>query len=381
MYKTVLFVTKTPNYILDIKFAGANDFARVHKWRLRYAIASKLSLNTLRKCWKPDGIITDSTSLTAPDIPCVLLDGNATSSNYHHPRVDIDLAESAKLAGAEFLRLGLTDVAWLPPSSEHPWSDKRRDFFLSFARAHGMTASAFKKHSRNECESISYLNRLSEWAKSLPRPCGIFAANDKTAGLFLTICSINRIRVPHDFAVIGVDDLPLFCDSTTPTLTSITPAFRESGFAAAEMLNELFQGKRPTDRILGSCGISRRESTRRIYGKQTDIQIARDLIRREACNGLKPREVFAVMNGSTRNAQIRFRSEVGRSVREEIERIRLEKARRLLRTTNKTISEISGLCGYETDSFLCDAFKQMHGCTMGAWRRSHNRGTLTTDIA
>lgn len=374
MTKKVLFVAQSGDYIIDVKYAGVHDFARTRGWRLYRATNSEeLQSGNLIDCWKPDGIITDTTSLATCDLPCVLIDSNAAADDHTHPRVDVDLAESARLAGAEFLRLGLTDVAWLPPPDEHPWSDKRRNSFLDFANAHGMTVSSFPKRSRDERWSLSYVKRLSAWAKSLPRPCGVFAANDRTAELFLSACSICRIKAPNDIAVIGVDDLPLFCNAMTPTLTSITPAFRESGYAAAEMLEQFFKGKRPADRILGSSGISRRESTRRIYGKMTDIRVARDLIRREACNGLKPREVFAVMNGCIRNAQIRFRAEVGRSVREEIERIRMEKARRLLRTTDKTISEIAALCGYATDSFLCDAFKQTHGCTMGAWRTAHGK--------
>lgn len=373
MRRTILFVFSESNQIIDTKFAGVHDFARQRNWNLRRTTNCQLPLKTLIDCWNPDGIITDSTMFAKPDRPCVLIDGDARPDDFTFPRVDVNLAESAKLAGAEFLRLGLTSVAWLPPAEEHPWSDKRRDSFLSFVRAHGMTVSIFPKRAQAERENLAYLKRLSEWATSLPHPCGVFAANDKVAELFLSVCSMNRIKVPNDLAVIGVDDLPLFCDATTPTLTSITPAFRESGFAAAEMMDELLKGRRPADRTLGSSGISHRESTRRIYGKQTDIRLARDLIRREACSGLKPRDVFAVMNGSVRNAQIRFRAETGKTVRDEIEHIRMEKARRLLRTTDKPISEIAELCGYATDSFLCDAFKRTAGCTMGTWRKAHSR--------
>ena len=378
MARKVLFVSLSSDYILDVKYAGIHDFARLHRWHLHRVYSSRLPFKDLLDCWKPDGIITDSSDFVTTNIPCVLLDGDAAKGSCPCPRVDIDLAESAQLAGNEFLRLGLSDVAWLPPLKEHPWSDKRRDSFLSFAHDNGMTVSVFPKHARTERESLSYIRRLSKWAKSLPHPSGVFAANDKTAGLFLYVCSINHIKVPNDLAVIGVDDLPFFCDAMTPTLTSITPAFRESGFAAAEMIEELFQGRKPADRVLGSSGISHRESTRRIYGNQTDIRLARDLIQREACNGLKPREVFAIMHGSIRNAQIRFRSEVGKTVQEEIERVRLEKAKRLLRTTDKPISEISILCGYSTDSFLCNSFKQRMGCAMGAWRRRHRHAVSTT---
>lgn len=378
MRKTILVIFSVSNLITDTKFAGVHEFARQRRWNLRRATNCRQPLATLIDCWNPDGIITDTVAFTRPDMPCVLIDSDENADDHTHPRVDVDLAESAKMAGAEFVRLGITSVAWLPPLEEHGWSDIRRDHFFSFAKAHGLNLSVFEKRSRQEMESKNYVDRLCDWALHLPRPCGVFAANDKTADLFLSACARCNIKIPEDLAVIGVDDYESLCNATTPTLTSITPPFKESGIAAAEMMDELFKGRRPANRILGSKGLTHRESTRRIYGKQTDIRLARDLIQREACNGLKPREVFAIMHGSIRNAQIRFRSEVGKTVQEEIERVRLEKAKRLLRTTDKSISEISILCGYSTDSFLCNSFKQRMGCAMGAWRRRHRHAVSTT---
>jgi len=373
MKRTVLFVSESSGYIVDLKYAGIHDYACRHGWNTRRIVGQPFDIAELVSCWKPHGLIADQMATMSAGLPTVLLDSDAPAGKPYH-RVDIDLVESARLAGAEFLRLGLRNLAWIPPAEEHPWSFRRREHFESFARERALPMLCFTGKARNGKETPRYLRTLGDWVERLPRPCGVFAANDATAELLLTVCSLRKIKVPQDLAVIGVDDNPIRCEAMTPTLTSITPAFRESGFAAAEMLDALMNGRTDVpNRVMGATGLSRRGTTQRSYGRLTDIQRARNLIRERACNGLKPRDVFAVMNGSVRNAQIRFRAETGKTVRDEIEHIRMEKARRLLRTTDKPISEIAELCGYATDSFLCDAFKRTAGCTMGTWRKAHSR--------
>lgn len=369
--RTVLFISETSGYVIDLKYAGVHDHAKRYGWNLVRLNGRFATAGTFTSFWHPHGVITDKTAFIRPGIPSVLLDGDAPPDMPCH-RIDVNLAESAHLAGAEFLRLGIQNLAWIPPFEEHLWSIRRRNDFEAFAKERGMSVMCFPSATYRRGKYACYIQELGAWAESLPCPCGVFAANDATAEDFLGICAMRGIKVPHDLAVIGVDDNPVQCEATTPTLTSITPPFRESGIAAAEMLATLMSGQKCQNRILGVTGMSRRESTQRNYGRMTDIQRARNLIRERACLGLRPREVFEVMNGSVRNAQIRFRAETGRSVRDEIERIRLGRAQRLLRTTNKSVAEIAALCGYATDSFLCERFRCTMGCTMGEWRKRNS---------
>ena len=77
-----------------------------------------------------------------------------------------------------------------------------------------------------------------------PRPTAVFAANDLMAMGALLALREAGLRVPHDIAVIGFDDIPaarLF----NPPLTTITQFPRELGRRAAEMVFERLSGAGP----------------------------------------------------------------------------------------------------------------------------------------
>ena len=58
-----------------------------------------------------------------------------------------------------------------------------------------------------------------------------------------------------------------------------------------------------------------------------------------------------------------------RSVLEEINAVRLERAFALLRRPNYPISLVAGECGWQTDAYLKRLFKRTTGLTMREWRR------------
>ena len=80
---------------------------------------------------------------------------------------------------------------------------------------------------------------------SLPRPCGIFAANDVIACFVVQSIREKGCRVPEDFGVLGVDDDPVPNAASGLALSSIRPDFREVGRQAARLLDDVLH-KRAT---------------------------------------------------------------------------------------------------------------------------------------
>jgi DNA-binding LacI/PurR family transcriptional regulator len=66
------------------------------------------------------------------------------------------------------------------------------------------------------------------WAADPERPTALFAYNDEFAALMLRALREVGLSVPHDLAVIGVDDTPL-CELVTPRLTTV--ALHTTSFA------------------------------------------------------------------------------------------------------------------------------------------------------
>ena len=65
-----------------------------------------------------------------------------------------------------------------------------------------------------------------------------------------------------------------------------------------------------------------------------------------------------------------FRSKMGMNLREYINQIRIEEARRLRLTTSLSVSEIAGRVGYDNISYFSTVFRKLVGMSPVDWRNS-----------
>jgi AraC-like DNA-binding protein len=94
-------------------------------------------------------------------------------------------------------------------------------------------------------------------------------------------------------------------------------------------------------------------------------------IRENACAGISAGDVAARMPGSRRYSEMEFKRATGRSILEEIQRVRFENVELLLRDRYRVIGVIAGLCGWKSENALRTAFLKRYGCSMRQWRRNH----------
>ena len=102
----------------------------------------------------------------------------------------------------------------------------------------------------------------------------------------------------------------------------------------------------------------RRSSTNRTKRIDREVLAALDLIRREACNGLKARDVLAAFTCTRRMAEIRFRTATGKSPLEAIQEIRRAKAEELLKDPTRDRTAIANLCGYSSANALANFLRR-----------------------
>jgi LacI family transcriptional regulator len=90
---------------------------------------------------------------------------------------------------------------------------------------------------------------------------------------------------------------------------------------------------------------------------------------REANGNLSGVEDLAAAVGVSRaTLERRFRAALGRSPRQEIDRVRLDRARTLVRQTTYPLHQIAELVGYSNSSRLLDAYRRRFNVTPGADR-------------
>ena len=137
--------------------------------------------------------------------------------------------------------------------------------------------------------------------------------------------------------------------------------------------DESFRG--PCQRTFGDLNVVRRMSTQRLLRPDPHVANALNLIRKEACNGITAIRVAATFPCSRRMADIRFRRAVGHSILDEIQSVKLERAKELLMNANQELKSISDFCGFKNPNSLRKFFLKETGKTLSAWRKAVADGT------
>ena len=380
--KTVLYVKGSDRAPSVQKCAGFSRGARAHGWRVQTVTlpaGQDPDLGRLVAFWKADGLVFDSGGfLKSPDlrrvrrIPSVFLTCRAKCGRGRLVTVCEDLRQTAECAACELLALGLRHYAFVHYPQTRYWSEERARHFREILRLNGADCAAFA--SDDGASPLAWSARLQAWLRDLPRPCGVFAANDEVAHLVRGVCAKEGLSIPDDVAVVGVDDDESLCTGVRPYLSSVLADNEQMGFLAAHLLSERFRGAWPAPGVVPPLMVVRRDSTRQRDDSGSRVAKAVALIRDKACERLKARDVLAVLGGSRRTAEMRFREATGRSVLEEIQRVRVARARELLADRSRPLYVVANLCGYASES----AFRKVYRACLGeSPRRRETGGTAS----
>ena len=148
--------------------------------------------------------------------------------------------------------------------------------------------------------------RLSKWLESLPKPTALFCPGDLRAWQVAMLCRAEGIGVPHEVAVLGLDNDLLICGAARPMLSSIDPNTREIGRAAAETLAEMMETGVPAKQIVRQIpplGIVTRASTETVPVEPKWLADAAIYILRNAKRGVNASDVFTAVGTPTASAR------------------------------------------------------------------------------
>ncbi len=379
--KTVLYVKGSERMPSAQKFSGFSRGAQVHGWRVQGLTLPTIRAADLKRLlafWKADGFVMDCGNyptvpiLQTPDRPPSVYLTCSPADDMIGFSVCEDLRATAEYAARELLQLEFKDYAFVHFPRTRYWSTERARHFSAAVRLNGGTCAEFASNDR--ATLLAWNNSLRRWLKTLPRPCGIFAANDEVSNQIRGICISEGFMVPDDIALIGVDNDESICTNTRPQLSSVLSDNEQMGFQAARLLAAQFQdpSTRPTQHAVAPLMIVRRESTRHDTCRDSQVLQAIGFIREEACSGIRARDVLPHLSGSRRTAEMRFREATGHSILEEIQRVRMDRARELLCDTSRPLNVIANLCGYSSES----AFRKVYRACFGASPRQQTRQPL-----
>lgn len=392
-------VVVDPSLSYDREIAkGVAQYAReVGDWRLYVEEEQDRRLPDF-DTWPGQGIIASfdtkrvAQRVMAARLPVVAVGGGggAFDAASGIPYVDTDNERIAILAAEHLLERAIPHFGFygLAPSRVTVWSDARCEAFTH--RLHAAGRSVGTLLARHDSTRWSLLqDELKAWLAAIPKPVGIMACDDVRARHVLEACRSLGLRVPHDVAVIGVDDDEFVCELSDPPLSSVAQAARRVGHEAAQLLDRLmrparfatrkaFAGPVPPRTVVPPVGVVARRSTDTLAVDDPVIAAAIRSIRERAVKGLEIAELVTASKLSRWQLEDRFRRVVGRSIHDDMLHVRLNEARRLITTTDLPLKQIAPRSGFRSVAYMTTLFRR-HFHTTPAALRTLARGRSEQD--
>jgi LacI family transcriptional regulator len=201
--------------------------------------------------------------------------------------------------------------------------------------------------------------------------------SDQVGPTVLEACRRAGVDVPDEVAVIGVDDDEPLCEVADPGLSSVWPDHERVGYEAAALLDRLMHGGRaPAGPIfVPPRGVVTRRSSDVLALDDREAAAAVRVIRERACDpaGLTIDDIAAEVSVSRSVLQRRFKAATGRTLHDEMLRVRLARAKELLSETDLPIATIAERVGFKHQEYMGAVFRRKLDIAPAQYRRSQKR--------
>ena len=358
---------------------GVSKFVHEHpEWVLHLIQSDSPMLAEDIRQWNPDGIISG------------LLDTPSGVAEYRYKRpwvsvlvqpddpdavfVTVDEDGIGRLAADYYLDRRFSNFAFLG-NCEHEFSVQRAEAFEYALKEKGFDCSILlyptKVQGLDKCKQIRIAQRKAKWLNGLPKPVAVFACDDWEAFQFVQFCRQQGVRVPEEVAVMGVGNDELLCNISNPPMSSIRSPEERIGYDAAQLLDEILDGKKVGKKtFLPPGGIVSRQSSDVMQVADPVVAKALAYIQEHIREPIKVVDLLGHVFISRTLMERKFRTELGRTPLVEIRRQRVLRARQLLADTNLSVAEIAEACGFSSDIRLSTVFKELTGQSPSAFRKA-----------
>jgi len=290
------------------------------------------------------------------------------------PFIGSDNEAIAQMGADHLLERGFQQFAFFGlPRGYHPGLDRRSECFQRFIEKAGYPCEVLRPPLRKRAPSWEQGQKwLASWITRLPKPIAIMAANDDRGLQLLDACRRVGAAVPDEVAVLGVDNDEHLCGLSLPPLSSIDVDSEQTGYQAALLLDRMMDGKRPPKRIAETppAGVVTRRSTDVLATDDHDVIRAVQYIRENACLAIQVPDILQHVSMSRAALEPRFRSVLGRTLHQEVQKVRIERAKFLLAEADLPIKQIALQSGFKNVQYLTRVFRAVVGQPPAAFRKT-----------
>lgn len=365
-------------------FSGIHEYARQHAdWKLTVDEWADHSLPSRAGQPNPfDGVVGRITSLGARrarrlDVPVVNVWLSSPAKNL--PGVYPDHHASGRLIAEHLLGRGFRNLGALVGDFDRV-SQLQADAMEATAAA-AQPSSGFRKLTlgweSGFVDGQRSVRAITRWMKTWQPPIGLLIREFSHARLIIDLARDFGWKVPEQLAIVCCFNDEIQCERPEPGLTSVEVPDEQCGYEAAKMLDHLIDAKRqgvspfaePRTVLLPPVGVVARHSTDFFA---VNDPLVRDALRYIAEHLAKPfnaESVAGALAVSRRTLDARFHEKLGRTVADEIQRLRIEGVKRKLVSADLTIAQLARSCGFGSVRTLNDQFMRVVGVSPGDFRK------------
>ncbi|BCU76736.1 substrate-binding domain-containing protein [Luteolibacter sp. LG18] len=365
---------------------GIADWAREHEWEIDTGLMSPAPLPSVHD-W--DGVLATVYRAEVAEwlrhlrCPAVrMLQARPLDEEWllrAVPKVDCDY-EAIGAAGAEhLLALGQPHFAFY---RRHRGADAKamERGFRAVMREAGRPAAVLDflgdhpdVHPDHAVPREFRLGWLQRRLAEMRGPLAVMAEDDRFALDVMYAARRMRLRVPEDIAILGVDDKYPLLEVSEVAISSIDTNLRGVGYAAAALLARIVEGEPPPERplLVPRNRVMARMSTATYAGTH---RLANEALRHVRQNFRSPdltsEGVAKLLRITPFGLQKILQREIGITLSQEILRLRMEEAVRLLMDSSLKLDSIAHDVGFGSGRNFARAFKKACGVTPQHWRAS-----------
>jgi LacI family transcriptional regulator len=356
----------------------------LHKphWTFRNGPPEPEILPLLRD-WKPDGIVAELNDRAFADALLELGKPVVDTAFWHADLrvriVDVDHQAVGRMAADYLLSLRLDHFAYFGSASAE-YSRIREAGFLDQLKKAGHKAAVCHQEYLHQASRRTSWNKMdtqtSRWLRKLSKPIGIFVSNDVMARRLSDACNQLGLRIPDEVALLGVDNDELECLLTSPPLSSIAIPGDRIGFEAAKQIDRSIRTGRvsASKTYLPPVRVVARQSTETMAVSDPELIAALQYIRDHVAENINVGDVCRSATVSRRVLERKFRTILGRTVLQELLRVRIQHTQELLATTNLPMSQVAQMAGFSSAHRLAIVFHRLCGLPPTTYRRRSQLG-------
>jgi LacI family transcriptional regulator len=304
------------------------------------------------------------------------------------PGVFCDFAAAGRMRAEHLLTRGFRRFAALSSRSNRA-HDLEIVEFRGVVRAAGYSCTVAKvalNPANSSAQWRKTVQTISGWMDEWQFPIGVYVGADDMGRYVAQMCRKRGWHVPEDVAIISGTNEEILCEHPHPSLTSIELGFERIGYEAARLLDRLMdekeeKGKKkrrkkankkpsaPEHILLAPQALVVRESTDFLAVDDKVVSAALQFIAARCHLPIRPGDVAKAVAVEPRTLQRRFRKVLDQPIAAEIRRVRIERAKRELAQTDRSIAMVSREVGFGEPARMYEIFVREVGVTPSQYRK------------